>query len=94
MVTDADGYQSFVQYNYDFGAKTRSQGPPPAGQSHGVIQTIAYDSTARVDRVTTLNTGAYTRYIHGPYYTQSFSSVNAGLIESATVWLYLSLRTM
>src|SRR6202040_2690442 len=75
-VTDADGFQSFVQYNYDFGAKTRVQGPPPAGQSQGVIQTFAYDNAARIQQVTTTNTGAYTRYVYGPYYVQSWSSVN------------------
>ena len=75
-VTDPDGYGSSVQYNFDFGAKTSAQGPPPAGQSQGVIQTIAYDSAARMQQVTTVNTGAYTRYVYGPNYMQSFSSVN------------------
>jgi hypothetical protein len=75
-ITDADGYQSFAQYNYDFGATTRTQGPPPSGQTQGAIQTITYDSAARVDRVTTTNTGAYTRYIYGTYYVVSWSSVN------------------
>ena len=28
-VTDPDGFISFAQYNYDFGARTRVQGPPP-----------------------------------------------------------------
>jgi len=37
-VTDPDGFSSSFQYNYDFGARTRAQGPPPAGQSQGLIQ--------------------------------------------------------
>ena len=75
-VTDADGHQSFGQYNYDFGAKTQVQGPPPAGQSQGAIQTFTYDTAARIQQVTTANTGAYQRYVYGPNYVQSFSSVN------------------
>ncbi|HEY3027052.1 MAG TPA: hypothetical protein VGJ55_12965, partial [Pyrinomonadaceae bacterium] len=75
-VTDADGFSSSLQYNFDFGAKTRAQGPPPAGQSQGAIQTISYDAAARAQQVTTVNSGAYTRYVYGPNYVQSFSSVN------------------
>jgi YD repeat-containing protein len=75
-LTDADGYQSFLQYNFDFGAKTLTQGPPPANQSQGIIQTFSYDAAARLQQVTTTNNGAYTRYVYGPNYTQSFSSVN------------------
>src|SRR5260221_13363815 len=59
MATDADGNRSYLQYNYEFGAKTRAQGPPPEGQSQGAIQTLAYDSAARLQLVTTANTGAY-----------------------------------
>ena len=45
--TDADGFSTTVQYNFDFGAKTRVQGPPPANQPQGLIQTLSYDSAAR-----------------------------------------------
>lgn len=75
-VTDGDGFQSQMIYNFDFGGVTRAQGPPPAGQAQGLIQTLTYDSDGRVDRVTVANTGAYTRYVYGPYYVQSFSTVN------------------
>lgn len=75
-ITDGDGFQSQLTYNFDFGAVTRAQGPPPAGQAQGLIQTFAYDSDGRVERVTATNTGAYTRYVYGPYYVQSFSTVN------------------
>jgi RHS repeat-associated protein len=77
-VTDPDNFLSTVQYNFDFGAVTRTQGPPPAGQSEGLIQTFTYDSVARLERATIANTGvgAYTRYVYGPNYVQSFSSVN------------------
>ncbi|HKE59872.1 MAG TPA: DUF4214 domain-containing protein, partial [Pyrinomonadaceae bacterium] len=75
-LTDADGFSSFVKYNFDFGATTQTQGPPPQGQSQGAIQTTTYDSIGRVERTTTTNTGAYTRYIYGPTYVQSLSTVN------------------
>jgi YD repeat-containing protein len=75
-LTDADGYQSTVQYNFDFGLKTRVQGPPPAGQSQGAIQTLVYDNAQRVHLMTTTNTGAYTRTEYGFNYIQSYGSVN------------------
>ncbi len=74
--TDPDGFASTSQYNYDFGAATRTQKPTPAGQTQGLIQTFTYDSAARLTRVTTANNNAYTRYIYGTYFVQSFSSVN------------------
>ncbi|MGH3850397.1 MAG: hypothetical protein ACRDRT_11955, partial [Pseudonocardiaceae bacterium] len=75
-VTDADGFSSFVQYNFDFGAKTRIQGPPPANQSSGLVQTFSYDEATRLKRVTTVNTGAYVHYTYGPNHVSSFSSIN------------------
>src|SRR5262249_23637053 len=39
--TDADGYSSTVQYNFDNGAVTQTQGPPPAGQSSGATQNLS-----------------------------------------------------
>lgn len=75
-LTDADTNSSTVQYDFSLGAKTRVQGPPPDNQPNGIIQTFNYDSTARLQQVTTLNNNAYTRYAYGAYYTQSFSSVN------------------
>ena len=51
LVTDPDGFSSVSQYNFDFGAVTRTQGPPPAGQSVGAIKNITYDSLARLQKV-------------------------------------------
>jgi len=76
-VTDADGLSSSVWYNYDFGAKMRTQGPPPQNQSQGIIQTFSYDEAMRVKQVTTVNTGAYVHYDYGLDYTSSFASVNS-----------------
>ena len=75
-ITNADDFSSTVQYNFNFGATTRTQGPPPAGQPQGAIQTITYDSIGRLERTTTVNNGAYTRYVYGPNFVQSFSTVN------------------
>ncbi|HYR74761.1 MAG TPA: S8 family serine peptidase [Pyrinomonadaceae bacterium] len=68
-VTDADNFVSTAQYNYDFGAVTRTQDPK------GAVQNITYDSVARLDRVTNAVNNAYMRYVYGPTYVQSFSSV-------------------
>jgi YD repeat-containing protein len=87
-VTDADSYSSSVQYQYDFGARTRVQGPPPAGQSQGVIQTFTYDSAARLQQATTANTGAYQRYEYGPNYVQQFSSVNSVADDSYAIQFF------
>jgi YD repeat-containing protein len=76
VLTDADGFSSTIQYNFDLGAKTRLEGPPPANQPNGLIQTFAYDDAARPQRVTTANTGAYTHFVYGPNYVKSYSSVN------------------
>ena len=75
-VTNSDGFVSTMQHNFDFGAVTRTQGPPPNGQPQGMIQTFTYDGVARLERVTISNTNAYTRYVYGPNYVQSFSTVN------------------
>lgn len=74
--TDADDFSSSAQYNFDLGARTRIEGPPPHNQPNGVIRTFAYDSAVRLQRTTTENTGAYTHHVYGPNYVQSYSSVN------------------
>jgi YD repeat-containing protein len=76
LLTDADEFNSSVQYNFDFGAKTRVEGPPSQNQPNGIIQTFAYDGAGRLQRTTTSNTGAYTHYVYGPFWVQSFASVN------------------
>jgi YD repeat-containing protein len=84
-LTDADQFDSTIQYNYSYGAKTQVQGPPPQNQPNGIIQTFQYDNAARLQRVTTTNTGAYARYYYGPYYVQSWSSVNTVADEAYSV---------
>jgi YD repeat-containing protein len=75
-VTDADGFSSYVQYNFDFGAATRTQSPTPAGQSQGAIQVMTYNNLGQLERTTTANNGAYRRFWYGPNYTASYATVN------------------
>lgn len=87
-LTDADGFSSYVQYNFDFGAKTRTEGPPPGGQAQGAIQTVTYDSIGRVERTTTVNNGGYIKYVYGPNYAQSFSTVNNLQDEAYSIQIF------
>ncbi|HEU4769410.1 MAG TPA: DUF4214 domain-containing protein, partial [Pyrinomonadaceae bacterium] len=75
-VTDAGGFSSYVQYNFDFGATTRTQSPAPAGQSQGAIRTMSYNNLGQLERVTTTNNSAYTRFWYGPDYVASYATVN------------------
>jgi hypothetical protein len=77
-LTNADGYSSYIQYNYDLGAKTQVQTPQPNTTSNtpGPVQTYSYDGAGRVYQVTTSATGAYVHYFYGSYYTYALSSVN------------------
>lgn len=60
-VTNDAGYSSTMQYNYDFGAVTRTQDPK------GAVQTMEYDAAGRIQRVNTPFNGAYTRWVYNPY---------------------------
>jgi YD repeat-containing protein len=75
-VTDADGFSSYVQYNYDFGAMTRAQLPAPAGQIQGIVQTATYNTLGQLERTTTTNNGAYKRFWYGADYVASYATVN------------------
>ena len=87
-ITDAGGNSSYVQYNFDFGATTRTQSPTPAGQSAGAIQTMAYNNLGQLEQTTTTNNGAYTRYIYGSYYVQSFGTVNNVADEAYAIQIF------
>ncbi len=75
-ITNADNFSSYVQYNFDFGATTRTQSPAPAEQSQGAIQTMTYNSLGQLERVTTANNGAYKQFWYGANYTASYATVN------------------
>jgi RHS repeat-associated protein len=81
-VTDPDNYFSTVQYNYDRGAVTRTEDPK------GAVQNIAYDGVGRTDRVTSAVNNAYTRYVYGPTYVQSFSSINTAADNAYAIQVF------
>lgn len=81
-LTDADSNSSYVQYNFDFGATTRTQSPAPAGQTQGAIQTMTYNSLGQLERTTTTNNGAYKRFWYGGDFTASYATVNNVADES------------
>jgi hypothetical protein len=60
MLTDADGYSSYGQYNFDFGAKTQLQTPQPntTANTPGPVQTFSYDSVGRIYQVSNSFNGA------------------------------------
>jgi YD repeat-containing protein len=76
-ITDSDGGSSYVQYNYDIGATTRTESPAPAGQTQGTIYTMTYNGLGQLERMTTASNSAYKRYYYGPYFIQSFVTVNS-----------------
>ena len=87
-LTDADGFNSFLKYKFEFGSKTRTEGPPPAGQTTGAVQTFDYDSVGRLERTTTTNTGAYKRFWYGPDYSASFATVNSVADEAYEIQIF------
>ena len=70
--TDPDNFSSTVQYNYDFGAVTRTEDPK------GAAVTRTYDAAGRIERTTNVVNGAYTRYVYAPDQRQveSFTTIN------------------
>ncbi len=71
-VTDPDQFSSTIQYNYDFGAVTRTRDPKLAEV------TRTYDAAGRIGQMTNMVNGAYTRYVYAPdqTYVQSFTTIN------------------
>src|SRR5882724_7355389 len=74
--SSAPNNYSTIQYNFDIGASTRVQGPPPAGQSQGIVKSYSYDGAGRMQQATTENNWTYTKLNYGPNYVESWTSVN------------------
>jgi hypothetical protein len=87
-VTDAEGYSSTSVYNFDFGAVTRTQTPPPNTtdrQNHtGPEQSSTFDSIGRLQQVTNLVNNAYTRfeYSTGAIRVDTYTTIQEGLGEA------------
>jgi YD repeat-containing protein len=85
----AENFASSMQYNYYFGAVTRSQGPAPDGQTQGAIQTFEYDAAGRISKVNNVNNGAYRRWVYDPAgYVSTFDTIASGLPESRSITIY------
>jgi YD repeat-containing protein len=71
-MTDPDNFSSTVQYNFDFGAVTRTQDPK------GAAVTLTYDAAGRIERTTRVVNGAYTRYVYRPDQreVETFTTIN------------------
>jgi RHS repeat-associated protein len=76
--TDADGFSSFVKYNYDLGAVTRTQ------DAKGAVQTISYDAAGRRKQSTNPTNGAYTSWVYNLSNTfiSAFSTIEDGKGEA------------
>jgi len=66
-VTDPDNYSSILKYNFDFGEVTSKQTPQPNLPTYtpGPEQTFTYDSIGRLQQITNVVNGAYTRFEYG-----------------------------
>jgi YD repeat-containing protein len=71
-ITDPDEFSSAVQYNYDFGAVTRTQNPKDA------VVTRTYDAAGRIERKTNVVNGAYTRFVYWPHQreVETYTTIN------------------
>jgi YD repeat-containing protein len=82
--TDPDNYSSTAQYDYNFGATTRTQDPKGAAAS------MEYDAARRPTRVTNLVNNAYKRWTYSidADYSQEFTTINGLTQEGSTFTLY------
>lgn len=90
VVNDADGYSTILIYNFDFGALTSKQTPQPniVQNVPGPTQTFTYDTARRPERMTAVTNGAYTRYLYGPNYVTSWSTVNNAADEAFSTAIF------
>jgi len=67
-VTDADGYSSRAQYNYDFGAITLTDVPTSGvGASITYLDVLRdYDEFGRIKQIKNQRNNAYTRFVYEP----------------------------
>lgn len=86
-VTDADGFQAQMKYNFDFGASTWIQTPSPNAGQTAPTQTMTYDGAARLQQITNGVNGAYVRWVYpsGSSSVQTFSTIVAGAGEAYSV---------
>jgi YD repeat-containing protein len=85
-ITDPDNNSSTAKYNFDFGAVTHKQTPKPnlTISEPGPEQTFTYDSIGRLQQVTNVVNGAYTRFVYVPSQLkmETYTTIQEGLGES------------
>jgi YD repeat-containing protein len=92
--TDAAGYFSKFKYNFAFGALTYRQTPPPnytgapSLQPAGPEQTFEYYEDGRLKKQLNEENDAYTRYIYGPNYVESWGTVNTSADEAHSLQIF------
>ena len=90
--TDAGGYTSTSKYSFDTGSVTQQQTPQPntTVNQPGPIQTFAYDSIGRIQRVTTLTNGAFTEFVYPQdlMMVQSFTTIRDDSIGNPSLRAY------
>jgi YD repeat-containing protein len=89
-ITDPDNYWSSSIYNFDFGAVTQTESPPPNvtgtpnPQPEGPRQTFAFDTVGRLERTTSLVNNAYTRFEYptNQIRVDTYTTIQEGLGEA------------
>ena len=89
-LTDAVGYYSTSKYNFDFGAMTYQQAPPPnytgpaSQQPAGPEQSFEYYDHGRLKKQINLVNSAYTRFVYESNGTRlsTFATIQDGLGEA------------
>jgi len=78
-ITDQEGNSATTQYNYDFGAVTRTHAPTSGtGGGTTYLDVVRlYDSYGRLDRTTNQTNNAYVRYVYesNSNYVHSYQSI-------------------
>ncbi len=93
-LTNADGFVTTSQYNFNFGSITRSQTPPPADQTTGPIKKYTYDAKNRLEKITLEITGntdySHTRFVYpdSKNRVDIYTTVQAGQGEAQAFTLF------
>lgn len=86
-LTDAEGFQTLVKYNFDFGAVTWRQTPLPNAGQTAPTSSFTYDSVGRIQRVTNdLNSG-FTEFVYPTSMTavNQFTTIDPGSIANPSL---------
>jgi YD repeat-containing protein len=90
VLTDADGYQTFLKYDFNYGLKTFVQTPQTNTVINvaGPIQSFTYDEALRLVHVTNNINNAFTHYYYGPNWSYSYASVNSVANEAYAAQIF------